>query len=129
MENNSTTMISWEKKTLIIKELTLAKERVKQLEMHLEPSVITSGKLLITKISSFVENSLFILNGIKPEGRDDQPQIMTGLTPITQTESPSHSVTGSPSSGYESDLIADHSKMRKILPRWTEKIRVRKLMG
>ncbi|KAI3904787.1 hypothetical protein MKX01_006897 [Papaver californicum] len=119
MENN---MISWEKKTFIINELTQAKEHLKQLDMHLDPSVITSGKLLITKILSSFENSLFMLNEIKPEGNCADKPIT--LMPITRTESPPRSVTGSPRSDYDSDLMAEYSKKRKILPRWTEKVRV-----
>ncbi|KAI3955024.1 hypothetical protein MKW98_005027 [Papaver atlanticum] len=127
MEKNST-IISWEKKTFIISELTSAKEHLKQLDMHLGPSAITNGKLLITKILSSVENSLFMLSGIKPEGRSDQPQ----MTPITLTpiaQSPPRSVTGSPHSDYDSDLTADYSKKRKTLTRWTEKVRVCDQMG
>ncbi|KAI3979246.1 hypothetical protein MKX01_007722 [Papaver californicum] len=128
MENN---MISWEKKTFIINELTQAKEHLKQLDMHLDPSAITSGKLLITKILSSFENSVFMLNEIKPEGNSsgDQPQMMARLTPITRTESPPRSVTGSPHSDYDSDLMAEYSKKRKTLPRWTEKVRVCEQMG
>ncbi|RZC84884.1 hypothetical protein C5167_047659 [Papaver somniferum] len=131
MEKNST-IISWEKKTFIINELSHAKEHLKQLEMHLDPSAITNGKLLITKILSSVEISLFMLNGIKPEGNvSDKPHQMTPitLTPITRTESPPCSVTGSPLSDYDSDLMADYSKKRKTLPRWTEKVRVSEQMG
>ncbi|KAI3859721.1 hypothetical protein MKX03_031235 [Papaver bracteatum] len=129
MEKNNT-VISWEKKTYIINELTHAKEHLKQLVMHLDPSAATNGKLLITKILCSVESSLFMLSGIKPEGRSDQPQTTPiTLTPITQNESPPCSVTGSPRSDYDSDLMADYSKKRKTLPRWTEKVRVCEQMG
>ncbi|KAI3841523.1 hypothetical protein MKW92_034785 [Papaver armeniacum] len=130
MENNSCTIISWEKKIFKINELlTQAKEEVKQLEMHLAPSAIKSGKLSITKIVSALEISLSMLNEIKTEGRGDQPQMTTGLTPITQTPSPLRSVSRSPCSDYESDLMTNYSKKRKILPEWTEKVRVCELTG
>ncbi|KAI3859720.1 hypothetical protein MKX03_031234 [Papaver bracteatum] len=130
MENNTSTMISRGKKTFMINELlTQAKEEVKQLEMHLAPSAITCGKLSITKIVSALEISLVMLNKIKSEDRGDQPQMMTGLTPITQTESPLRSVSRSPRRDYESDLMVNYFKKRKILPRWTEKVRVCELTG
>ncbi|RZC91325.1 hypothetical protein C5167_027388, partial [Papaver somniferum] len=123
MENNSSTMISWEKKIFMINELlTQAKEEVKQLEMHLAPSAITCGKLSIAKIVSAFEISLFMLNEIKLEGRGDQPQ-------ITQIELPLSSVSRSPRSDYESDLMTNYSKKRKILPKWTKKERVCELTG
>ncbi|MCL7029605.1 hypothetical protein MKW94_029163 [Papaver nudicaule] len=124
MKSNNTTMIPWDKKTFIINELTQAKEQLKQLDMLPYPSATTCGKLSITKILSSLENSISVLNGIESEGSHDQPQ-MTVAPPLTRTESPPRSVTGSPRSDYDSDLKAD----KKTLPRWTEKVRVCEQMG
>lgn len=100
-----------EQKPLIINELTKGIELVKELEVHLDPSSSSNGKLLIKKTLSSLENSLSILNWIHSEG-DHQPQLNGSMT-MVPIESPSpSSVSGSLLSHYDSDLVRDNSKKR-----------------
>ncbi|MCL7042275.1 hypothetical protein MKW94_025136 [Papaver nudicaule] len=116
MEKNNTSK-------LILNELAQAKELLKQLESDLYAPSCTNGKLLIPQILSYFENSLSMLNGVKPDA-GNQSQVTTGSeTASTGTDSP-RSVNGSPRRDYESDLMGSPSKKRKTTPRWTERLRV-----
>ncbi|OVA03996.1 hypothetical protein BVC80_695g4 [Macleaya cordata] len=114
MENTQ----NWDQKTLI-NELIQAKELVKQLGVHLDPSSFSTGELLITKLlSSFDKSLILMLNCVKLEG---EPQLTGPTSTVIATESP-HFVSGSPRSDYDYDL-RDKSKKKKILPKWTEQVR------
>ncbi|KAI3955025.1 hypothetical protein MKW98_005028 [Papaver atlanticum] len=106
-----------EQKSLILNELTQAKELLKQLESQLDAATSTTGNLLLPKILSSFENSLSMLSAINSEG-GTQSQT-TG-----STESP-RSVNGSRKRHCSSDLlIGNPSKKKKTIQGWTEQVRV-----
>ncbi|KAK6251421.1 hypothetical protein SCA6_005426 [Theobroma cacao] len=112
----------WEQETLI-GELIQGMELAKQLRVHLgTASSVESRDLLVQKILSSYEKALLILKMNRPVG---QPQQNVGATSGVP-ESPL-SINGSPrSDDLEKDNqdIRDVSKKRKMLPRWTDQVRV-----
>ncbi|XWS50072.1 hypothetical protein CRYUN_Cryun12cG0056900 [Craigia yunnanensis] len=113
---------NWEQGPLF-SELIQGMELAKQLRMHLgTASSVESRDFLVQKILSSYENALLILKLSGPMG---QPQQNVGAT-FGVPES-LLSINGSPlSDDLEKDNqdIRDVSKKRKILPRWTDQVRV-----
>ncbi|XP_058096093.1 probable WRKY transcription factor 41 [Magnolia sinica] len=112
----------WEK-SLVINELVQGQEFVKQLQMHLDPSSPAElRELLLGRILSSITKALSMLKSNDSEG---DPQL-TG--PTTNTDSP-HSISGSPRSENSDRDCKDQerrdiSKKRKMLPKWTEQVRI-----
>ncbi|KAE9459604.1 hypothetical protein C3L33_08490, partial [Rhododendron williamsianum] len=120
MENG----LTLEQNTLI-NELTQGMELAKQLRAHLNPtSSNESRELLLQKILSSYEKALLIL---KWSGSMGNPQ---SLAPVTGLPESSVSGDGSPRSddfdrGFKDHLEqSDVSKKRKLMPTWTDHVRV-----
>ncbi|KAI3904783.1 hypothetical protein MKX01_006893 [Papaver californicum] len=110
MEEKNTSTSYLDQKPLVFKELSQAKELLKQLESNLHAAATsTTAKLLLPKILSSFENTL------------SNYGIRDGCN--YPFDSPP-SVDGSPRSDYKSDLIGSPSKKRKTLPKWTEQVPV-----
>ncbi|XP_022721148.1 probable WRKY transcription factor 41 [Durio zibethinus] len=111
-----------EQRTLI-SELIQGMELAKQLRVHLgAASSVESGDLLVQRILSSYEKALLILKLSGPMG---QPQQNVGATSGV-SESPL-SINCSPRSDdldKDNQDIRDVSKKRKMLPRWTDQVRV-----
>ncbi|MBA0554064.1 hypothetical protein Golob_013193 [Gossypium lobatum] len=119
MEN----MWKWEQGTLV-SELIQGMQLAKQLRLHLgaPSSSVESRDLLLQKILSSYEKALLILKLSRPT---EQPQQNVGGKTCVP-ESPL-TINGSPrSDDLEKDNqdIRDVSKKRKMMPRWTDQVRV-----
>ncbi|PSR91441.1 WRKY transcription factor [Actinidia chinensis var. chinensis] len=120
MENS----LNWEQSTLI-NELIQGMELAKQLRAHLNSTSSTeSREMLIQRILSSYEKALLIL---KWSGSQRQPQVSV---PITGVPESSASGYGSPRSedcdrGFKDQQDqSDASKKRKVLPTWTDHVRI-----
>ncbi|EXC02925.1 putative WRKY transcription factor 41 [Morus notabilis] len=112
---------SWEQKTLI-GELIQGMELAKQLRQNLGvKSSAETREFLVQRILSSYEKALLILKWGGSMGQQ-QPQALGVATNLPVPESPM-SVNESPRSD-DQDLIRDGSKKRKVLPRWTDQVRV-----
>ncbi|KAF8380088.1 hypothetical protein HHK36_027558 [Tetracentron sinense] len=106
---------NWDQKSLI-NELSQGMELAKQLRTHLDPSSShQTREFLVEKILSSFEKAISMLKWRPSAG---EPTV----------ESP-RSVSGSPRSHDSGQVFKDQdhkdvSKKRKILPRWTEQVRV-----
>ncbi|XP_022737466.1 probable WRKY transcription factor 41 [Durio zibethinus] len=114
---------NWEQ-GILISELIRGMELAKQLRMHLDTaSSVESRDLLVQKILSSYEKALLILNLSGPMGQTQQNVGETSGVP----ESPL-SINGSPRSddldNKDNQDIRDVSKKRRMLPRWTDQVRV-----
>ncbi|XWS61638.1 hypothetical protein CRYUN_Cryun07bG0143800 [Craigia yunnanensis] len=113
---------NWEQGTLI-SELIQGMELAKQLRVHLvAASSVESRDLLVQKILSSYEKALLIL---KLSGSMGQAQQNVGATSGV-SESPL-SINGNPRSDdldKDNQDIQNVSKKRKMLPRWTDHVRV-----
>ncbi|XVF10435.1 hypothetical protein REPUB_Repub07fG0182700 [Reevesia pubescens] len=114
---------NWEQGTLI-SELIQGMELAKQLRLHLgTSSSVKFRDLLVQKILSSYDKALLILKVTGPMG---QPQQNVGAISVVP-ESPL-SINGSPrSDDLDKDNnqdVRDVSKKRKMLPRWTDQVRV-----
>ncbi|KAA3460099.1 putative WRKY transcription factor 53 [Gossypium australe] len=109
----------------LISELIQGMELAKQLRVHLDTASSTeSMDLLVQKILSSYEKALLILQFSRPMSMG-QPQQNVGATSGVP-ESPL-SINGSPRSDdldKDNQDIRDVSKKRKMLPRWTDHVRV-----
>ncbi|CAH8314309.1 unnamed protein product [Eruca vesicaria subsp. sativa] len=130
-------MFSWEQKTLL-SELILGLEATKKLQARLgesSPASETNGNLLKQILSSY-EKSIAIVNWSTSPPVQLIPKAV-GVAPVTKSvgfpKSPA-SVNGSPRSeefldggGSSETHRQEHifnSKKRKMLPKWTEKVRI-----
>uniref|UniRef100_A0A5B7BD02 Putative WRKY transcription factor 41 n=1 Tax=Davidia involucrata TaxID=16924 RepID=A0A5B7BD02_DAVIN len=116
---------NWEHKSLI-SELTQGMELTKQLRIHSNlTSSVETREVLLQRILSSFEKALLILKWSGSVGQS-QPSV-----PTTGMPESSISVDGSPRSeeferGFK-DHVVDHkdvSKKRKLLPTWTDQVRV-----
>ncbi|KAL6979477.1 WRKY Transcription Factor [Sarracenia purpurea var. burkii] len=121
MENGS----SWDQKALI-NELTQGKEMVNQLQAHLNSTSSAENRgILLQRILSSYEKALLIL---KWSGSAEQPP--SSSAPVTGLPESSVSGDGSPRSDDFDGCFKDHrdqsdtSKKRKLLPTWTDQVRV-----
>ncbi|OMO79733.1 DNA-binding WRKY [Corchorus capsularis] len=120
--------LNWEQGTLI-SELIQGMELAKQLRVHLgTASSAESRELLVQKILSSYENALLILKLSGPMGQPPQQQNV-GATSGCVPESPLSINGGSPrSDDFDKDNnnqeIRDVSKKRKMMPRWTDQVKV-----
>ncbi|KAG4117511.1 hypothetical protein ERO13_D12G236600v2 [Gossypium hirsutum] len=109
----------------LISELIQGMELAKQLRVHLDTaSSAESMDLLVQKILSSYEKALLILQFSRPMSMG-QPQQNVGATSGVP-ESPL-SINGSPRSDdldKDNQDTRDVSKKRKMLPRWTDHVRV-----
>ncbi|XP_022761163.1 probable WRKY transcription factor 53 [Durio zibethinus] len=105
----------------LISELIQGMELANQLRMHLGAACsVESRDLLVQEILSSYERALLILKLSGPIG---QPQQNVGTTSGVP-ESPL-SINGSPrSDDLDNQDVRDVSKKRKMLPRWTNQVRV-----
>ncbi|KAA8528252.1 hypothetical protein F0562_035497 [Nyssa sinensis] len=115
---------NWEHKTLI-SELTQGMELTKQLRIYSNStSSVETRELLLQRILSSFEKSLLILKWSGSVGQS-QPLVPTSSKPES-----SFSVDGSPRSENLERGFKDHvdhkdvSKKRKLLPTWTDQVRV-----
>ncbi|KAL5989196.1 WRKY transcription factor [Asimina triloba] len=116
----------WEK-SIVINELMQGQESVKQLQMHLDPSSPTElRESLVRRIWLSLAKAISMLK-CKNDPDQGDPQLIGGGGPTNNTDSP-HSFSGSPHSHSENsdrDLERrDICKKRKLLPRWTQQVRV-----
>ncbi|XVF53048.1 hypothetical protein PTKIN_Ptkin05aG0068100 [Pterospermum kingtungense] len=117
---------NWEQGTLI-SELIQGMQLAKQLRVHLgtTASSVESRDLLVQKILSSYEKALLILKLNGPMGQPLQQSVGAASTSGVP-ESPL-SINGSPRSDdldRDNQDTRDVSKKRKILPRWTDQVRV-----
>ncbi|KAJ4823157.1 hypothetical protein Tsubulata_016395 [Turnera subulata] len=120
MESNGT----WEQKTLI-SELTQGIGFAKELKTHLsETSSAEVRDMLLQRILSSFENSLFILNWSGSIGQTQSLQLVsvTAESPTSFNESPPRDDFD----GGVKDIPGqnDASKKRKTTPKWTDQVRV-----
>ncbi|PSS09366.1 WRKY transcription factor [Actinidia chinensis var. chinensis] len=120
MENS----LNWEQSTLI-NELIQGMELAKQLRAHMNStSSAGSREVLIQRILSSYEKALLIL---KWNGSGGQPQVSALITGVLES---SVSGDGSPRSedcdwGFKDQQDqSDVSKKRKVLPTWTDQVRI-----
>lgn len=128
-------MGDWEQKNLV-NELARGKEVARQLQMHLNNGTSASQETreyLVQKILVSYEKALSMLTWTtsSPAGDHLQPQPSPGVSGLMSESPPS--LNGSPRSDQDSDRDQEHrdhaSRKRKILPRWTQQVRVNPGMG
>ncbi|XAR70193.1 hypothetical protein NMG60_11026968 [Bertholletia excelsa] len=112
-------------KQKLVDELTQGVELAKQLRVHLNCTYsAASRELLLQRILSSYEKALLILRWSGPVGQSQSPAAPAGLP-----ES-SISCNGSSRSGDRDRELKEHqdqnevSKKRKILPTWTDQVRI-----
>lgn len=131
--------MNWEQKTLI-NELTQGMEMARQLKVQLRESPsssIENGELLVQKILSSYDKALLILNWSGGAGAvvglGQQSQPVPPASGGVQV-SPAASLEGSPRSEVFDKGLKDQqqqqlspsdvSKKRKLMPKWTDQVRV-----
>nr|WGV38271.1 WRKY [Loropetalum chinense var. rubrum] len=111
----------------LINELTQGMELAKQLKVHLSSaSSMETRKLLVQQILSSYEKALLILNWSGSVEVQPQPagQIATivPVSPVSVDVSPRSDVIDRKFNDYQDHN--DASKKRKMMPRWTDQVRV-----